>query len=591
MKVNRREAIAIGIAGTTATAVPLRAFAAAGVSQVEALRVCGLENPLALGDAPPRFSWKLGGDTARAAQVAYRITVARSESDLARGGNLVWDSGRVESGSGVDVAYAGPALPSRSRVWWQVEAWSKGARKPWRSAPAMWETGLAPADWQAEWVASETLAAQADRAAGLHWLSGPDRQAVDQLRAFRWTFDHPGGPAEFCATLHKLNGVWINGEPAPEPRDGPARHTEMAVWPITLKKGRNVIAIEGRRVGAFGEPPCVLAALLRHGAGLTDRLSSGSPGWKTAAGAAQGWQDPGFDDTGWADAQKPTGSLPIGEPWPLTPASRIRTAFSVERPVRAARLHATALGIYEPWINGAAIADRKLAPEFTDPSKRVLYQTYDVTALIKPGANVIGMVVGDGWYGGRFSTSGRFAFGPAPCRVLCQLEIEHDDGSRAVIGSGKGWEISDAEVLEHSLYDGEILDARAEQAGWAAPGGTGAGWRAASVVAAPSVPVDPQRCPPIRVRETLKPASVTRLGVGRYVADFGQNFAGFPRLTVTAPAGTRIEMRFAELVKADGSADQSNLRTAKARDITSLRGADAKSMSRALRIMGSAMWN
>jgi alpha-L-rhamnosidase len=341
----------------------------------------------------------------------------------------------------------------------------------------------------------------------------------------------------------------------------------MAVWPVTLRKGRNVIAIEGRRVGNFGEPPCVLAALLRHGPGLADRLGSGSAGWKTAVGAPQGWFAPAFDDGAWADAIPATGSLPIGEPWPLTPASRLRHGFTIDRPVRAARLHATALGIYQPWINGAAINDRKLAPEFTDPSKRLLYQTYDVTALVKPGANMIGMVVGDGWYGGRFSTSARFAFGPAPCRVLCQLEIEHDDGSRTIVGSGKDWEIADAEEIQHSLYDGEIFDARAVDPGWAAPGGTGGGWRAANVVSAPTVPVDPQRCPPIRVRETLTPTGMTRLSAGHYVADFGQNFAGFPRLTVTAAAGTQIEMRFAELVKADGTVDQSNLRTAKARDI------------------------
>ncbi|MBF9149778.1 alpha-L-rhamnosidase [Novosphingobium jiangmenense] len=566
MKLNRREAIALGIAGTGATAVPLRVLAASQPAQVESLRVCGLENPLALGDATPRFSWKLDG-AERAGQVAYRVSVARSLEDLATGRNLIWDSGRIDGGSTVDVGYAGPPLPSRSRVWWQVESWTKGSRTPLRSKPAMWETGLAPADWQAEWIASETLVAKADREAGLHWISGPDRQNVGQTRAFRWTFDHPGGAAEFCGTLHELTGVWINGEPAPTPRDGPARHTEMAVWPITLKKGRNVIAIEGRRVGSFGQPPCVAAALLRHGEGMTQRMTSASPGWKTMVAAPEGWHAVAFDDAAWPPAEPAKGALPIGEPWPLTPASRLRHGFSIDKPIRAARLHATALGIYQPWINGAPLADRKLAPEFTDPSKRVLYQTYDVTALLKPGANVLGMVVGDGWYGSRFSTSARFAFGPAPCRMLCQLEIEHDDGSRTVVGSGEGWEIADSAVLEHSLYDGEIHDARAEQSGWASVGGTTAGWRPASVVAAPAIPVEPQRCPPIRVRQTLQPKSVTRLGAGHFVLDYGQNFAGFPRLTVTAPAGTRIEMRFAELLKADGTVDQANLRTAKARDI------------------------
>jgi alpha-L-rhamnosidase len=568
MKVNRREALALGIAGSGAAALPITAFGQGAASaQVEGLRVCGLENPLALGDLPPRLGWKLGGDAARAAQVAWRVRVARSEADLASGRDLVWDSGRVEGTSGVDVAYGGPALPSRSKVWWQVEVWTKGNRQPLRSAVATWETGLAPQDWQAQWIASETLVAKADRAAGLHWITGADKQGVGQTRAFRWTFDHPGGPAEFCATLHELTGVWINGEPAPEPRDGPARHTEMAVWPVTLKKGRNVIAIEGKRLGSFGVPPCVAAALLRHGAGLSERLSSASPGWKTMVSAPEGWHAAAFDDSAWGRAEPAKGTLPIGEPWPLTPASRLRHGFSVTRPVRCARLHATALGIYEPWINGAPIGDRKLAPEFTDPSRRVLYQTYDVTSLVRPGDNMLGMIVGDGWYGSRFSTSARFAFGAAPCRMLCQLEIEHDDGSRTVIGSGADWQIADAEVLEHSLYDGEIHDARAAQADWASGGSAAPGWRKVEVVAAPPIPVDPQRCPPIRVRETLAPQSVKRLGAGHYLLDYGQNFAGFPRLVVNAPAGTRIEMRFGEILKADGTLDQANLRTAKARDI------------------------
>ncbi|AXU21303.1 hypothetical protein C7W88_20615 (plasmid) [Novosphingobium sp. THN1] len=171
MKVNRREAIAVGIVGTGAAAVPLRALAAAQKDSVESLRVCGLENPLALGDATPRFSWKLG-DTERAGQVACRVSVARSPEDLAAGRDLIWDSGRVAGTSAVDMAYGGPALPSRSRVWWQVESWTKGSRVPLRSKPAMWETGLAPADWHAEWIASETLVAKADREAGLHWISG-----------------------------------------------------------------------------------------------------------------------------------------------------------------------------------------------------------------------------------------------------------------------------------------------------------------------------------------------------------------------------------------------------------------------------------
>lgn len=567
MKFDRREALTIGLAGTGAAMLPLRAMAASTAPAIDALRVCGLDSPLALGDMRPRFSWRLGGRAADLKPMTAQVRVARSEADLASGANLLWDSGKLDYAAAFNLAYDGPPLPSRSRAVWQVEVWTKGSKTSLLSMPAAWETGLSPNDWQGQWLASETQVAATDRAAGLHWITGPEKQRIGESRAFRWTFDHPGGAAQFCLSVNELQGVWINGAPAPEPLDGKARPSEMAVYPVTLQPGRNVIAVIAKRAGEFGVAPCVLAALLRHGPGLNERLSSASTGWKSSIAPVGEWQAPAFDDAAWTPCLAASGALPFGEPWPITPASRLRGRFSVAKPVRSARLHATALGIYEPWINGAPLRDRKLAPEFTDPSQRVLYQTWDVTAQVRQGDNVLGMVVGDGWYGSRFSVAARFWAGPAPCRMLCQLEIEHTDGTTTVLGSNGQWQISDAEVLAHSLYDGEIHDARAEQAGWAAPGASDDGWRPARPIAAPRIPVEPQRCPPIRVHEARKPVTVRRLGPGHHVLDFGQNLSGFPRLRVTAPSGTRIEMRFAELLGEGGRVDQANLRTAKARDV------------------------
>lgn len=569
MRVNRREAIGIGLAGASVAAAPLRAWATAPApGTITALRVCGLDAPLALGDLHPRFSWLLDQPGIGARQVAYRLTVARAASDLASGTNLLWDSGRIATSQSVDIAYGGPALPSRSRAHWLVQVWTHGGKAPLVSAPATWETGLAPGDWKGAWLASETAVARADRLAGMHWIAGSDPLKVGQVRLFRWTFDaDSAAPAELCLSANEVSGVWLGGQPISAPQDGPVRWTQMAVYPLVLAKGRNVVAVAVTRRTGFGAAPPVLAALLRHGPGMERRMTSASSDWKAAIGAAEDWHLPAFDDTAWAHAIPATGTLPIGEPWPVTPASRLRRAFSATRPVASARLHANALGVYEAWLNGAPVDDRKLAPEFTDPSRRVLYQTYDLTDRIAQGVNVLGFEVADGWYGGKFSSSGRFAFGPAPCRVLAQLEIDYVDGTREVIATGPGWEIGESPVRAASLYDGEVHDAQADPKDWASPGASVDGWRVAETLSAPKVAVEPQRCPPIRALETLQPASVTRLAPQRYIVDFGQNFAGWPRLSLTAPAGTRVEMRFSEILNADGSVDQANLRTAWARDV------------------------
>ncbi|MDE2436314.1 MAG: family 78 glycoside hydrolase catalytic domain, partial [Sphingomonadales bacterium] len=109
---------------------------------------------------------------------------------------------------------------------------------------------------------------------------------------------------------------------------------------------------------------------------------------------------------------------------------------------------------------------------------------------------------------------------------------------------------------------------RLDQPGWATADFAAADWRAAKTIGPPpGLAIDPQRCPPIRVRQVMRPQALRKVGAGHYLVDFGQNFAGWPRLSVSAPAGSQIVMRFAEMATADGRADQSNLRTARARDV------------------------
>jgi alpha-L-rhamnosidase len=325
---------------------------------------------------------------------------------------------------------------------WQVTSWT-GAGAPVVSAPGTWETGLAPGDWQAEWLASETTVARADRMAGLHWITGAAPLKVGQSRAFRWTVtEAAAGPAEFCLSAHETLEVWHNGQrlplPSDLPQDGPMRWTQMAVFPVTLAKGRNVFGVLVKRNAGFGVAPPTLAAILRRGPALAERLSSGDAGWTTAVEPAAGWAAPDFSDTAWDPAIAATGVLPIGQPWPVYPANLLRRSFTARRPVRAARLHVTALGVYEPMLNGRKVGDRKLAPEFTDPSKRVLYQTYDVTDRVAEGANTLGFEVADGWYGSKYSSAGLRpgAVPPAgPARTRLCRRHPRDRGHRQGLGN------------------------------------------------------------------------------------------------------------------------------------------------------------
>jgi alpha-L-rhamnosidase len=526
------------------------------------LQTENLNDPLGLETQQPRFSWRLEDDRAGARQGAYRICVASDEAALAAGGAGVWDSGKIASDASFDVAYGGPPLASRQRCVWSVEVWDERGQ-PGAPAPvAAFEMGLlSPGDWTAEWLAVETDEDRADLAAGLRSIwsdDDPGRSPRRFQRRFR--LDAAAEATLFVGARDRVSALCIDGAavgvPAPNPhafgREGVVRLElgEMAA-------GEHVVAAEvtGQQGPRDARPwRGALAALLklRGPDGRVERIVADAA-WETS-----------LDGETWAPAAPAVGSLP--QAWPPTPAMQLRKAFAARGGVVRARLYATALGAYEAFLNGARIGDALLAPESTDFRRRVLYRVYDVTDLVRDGDNVLGAHVGDGWYASVVAPGGRYAFGPAPRRLLAQLELTYDDGTRETVATGPGWRAYPSPVIASEIYNGETRDARRETPGWTAPGFDDAGWTAPGAADPPPAPLAAHSAPPIRATETLKAKSVTEPRPGVFVFDFGQNFAGLVRMRAKGPRGTEIRLRFAEILGEGGEVDQANLRAAKSTD-------------------------
>lgn len=523
----------------------------------------------------PRLSWRIK-DAEK--QSSYRIRAAASVGALAAG-DLLWDSGTVASDATFDIAYGGPALAAMQRVWWSVEA--DGIA----SDPAWFEAGLlSPDDWRGEWIEAEDENAAADRAAGVSWVWS--ETALDaRPHAFRIDFDAPADlvSAEvLIAGKDHLRGVWVNGVKSPLDRHF-HWDTYLPFWGTLapydgeVKPGRNSVCalVEADTTGFFPVDGGAFAALIRlHRAdGSVERITGSA--FRVMPDAAQGWTDTGYDARDWAPVV-PSTSWAQGDPRPSEPAMLLRTGFAVSKPVVSARLYATALGAYDARINGQKVSEAILAPEITVAKHHILYQSYDVTALIAQGKNALGAVVGDGFYASPCGwRNERYAFGPAPRRFRAMLRIDYQDGTHDWVTTGPDWKIAPSPILKSEIYDGETFDARRIVPGWSAPGFDASGWADVTVGDAPNVAIVAQTSPLLERNGVCRAISVSEPVPGRYIFDFGQNFSGLACIRATGPAGTTITARFAELLNADGTADLSNLRLARATDSFTLAGTGA----------------
>lgn len=262
-----------------------------------------------------------------------------------------------------------------------------------------------------------------------------------------------------------------------------------------------------------------------------------------------------------------------------TPAQvpALRRSFEVPQSVESARLYITALGAYDAEINGVRAHDVELGPGWTDYDKRVRYQTFDVTRLLKPGENVIGVLLGDGWYCGTLGLSDRQQYGDRPL-LLAQIEMVLADGSLLRVATDDLWKWQRSQILYSDLMSGESVDARQSLGAWTTTGYGAAGWSQVDVLPLRhDVALDGSASAPIRVIERIEPtADPSRrsgdFGVRRFIYDFGQNIVGRVRIKVRAPRGTLIQIRHAERLDDGGELYTANLRKAAATDLYTCSG-------------------
>ncbi|HEU5397487.1 MAG TPA: family 78 glycoside hydrolase catalytic domain, partial [Verrucomicrobiae bacterium] len=299
------------------------------------------------------------------------------------------------------------------------------------------------------------------------------------------------------------------------------------------------------------------ALLSREGCWWKVRVwdQAGRSGWSPAARWSMGLLDAKDWTAQWISAAAAT----------TNPPPCLRKDFRLTRPVRRAVLYVTALGLYEIHLNGRRVGDHVFAPDWTDYRRRVRYQAYDVTGLVQPGKNALAAILANGWYSGHIGNGGYQFFGTVPA-LLAQLEVTDADGHTKIIATDSSWKSHPGPLLSSDIMAGEDYDARREMAGWDRPGLDEAGWDPVQVRDEPKIILCSQAMPPVRKLSELKPKKLAEPAPGHWIYDLGQNMVGVVRLQVSAPAGTEVTLRHAEMLNPDGTLYTNNLRGARAID-------------------------
>lgn len=541
----------------------------AGAQEITRLTTEYMDRPMGIDVKQPVFGWQMQSDRYGAAQTAYRIVFATSEENL-ENGTYTYDSGTVNSPASVCIKYNGPELAPCTRYYWQVLVTDERGKV--HESPASWfETGLMGGLWgNAMWIASNKMQLSPYR---FDYAIEYDVETAKPGPA-KFIF---GAPQEDCYVF-----VMLDTRDSAKVMLGNALYNKETVQhtlnvsniiPPADATKKHHIRLEVRGGGNYDVKVSLDGRVISQGNQTSINCMRDSIGRPQARLFSIGYRQPqGFDavfsnikllNYKWDNLvlnsdpktynAKGDNKAVLWMPGSDVNAPIMRKSVNVAKAVKRARLYATARGAYWFYINGQRVGDGYLNPGWTDFRHRIMYNTYDVTQMLRQGNNALGIELGHGWFCDDFGWAGAMwgdQYGYKPS-ALAMIKVEYTDGTNETFVTDNTWKVYNGGPLYvNNLYHGVIYDAQREVDGWKEPGFNDAAWEKVAILPPPPASTEIQGYVGLEIKNniTLTAKKMTRIG-NRFIYDMGQNFAGVPRLkNMKGRKGQTITIHFAEML-------------------------------------------
>ena len=233
-----------------------------------------------------------------------------------------------------------------------------------------------------------------------------------------------------------------------------------------------------------------------------------------------------------------------------------RKTFEITKTIESASINISGLGHYELYINGNKVGDRFLSPGWSYYQKRNLYNTYDITELLKKSGNAIGAIVGNGFYNVNNERYRKLVIAYGYPKLIFNIRIKYTDGSIENIVSDEDCKVSPSPIVFSSIFGGEDYDARMEQELWSTTGFDDSQWKIPVLINNSSNKLTPEKDFPLKIMQEFEVQTISKSKTGKVIYDFGQNASGIISLKVKGNKGTQIRIRPDELLNEDGDVTQ-----------------------------------
>ena len=537
------------------------------------LQVDYMTTPLGIDTDSPRFSWKMESDRYDQHQASYRIVVKEAATGL-----QVWDSGAdgdAPSDVSVGIVFRGERLKPCTRYDWSVDVTTADGATV--SAASWFETGLMDSGWSgARWISSGQPHFSKYRTRyqidfDLAWEGGenPDALFVFGMSPDEdwqgYQINEPEEPyvaLKISSSRLALSHVAEGGGEAVDyeaPLKAFPSHMGIRVVGLDYAKGYRIwliadhVPVNQEPVVIQPYPLDVWKPYCRFNAlryAMAPESGAVAISFSNLTVTEDVWNTTLYksDQSVLVNDDTIEGVSPAEE----SGAPMLRKSFYAKKKVVAARLYTTARGIYEYEVNGKRLGGDWFNPGSTDYRYRILYNTYDITPLIKPGANAIGAMLGAGWYSDftGYATAWQDQFG-TELSLLAKIVLTYADGTKETFVSDNSWKVfNGGPITSDSFQNGEDYDARRECEGWSDSRFDDSAWHAATVVDPPadSVAIQYFIGSPVQNHIVLKAVSVSEPQPGVFVYDMGQNMVGVPRIRLRGEEGQKITLLYGEMI-------------------------------------------